>query len=90
MDERNILPPWTPFHFMLTSPEVPVSNKTYNPILMAPPTNYDTIYTTLLRNKEISKAMEHEYTPIFFDMGLLTKVLEITWVRPQELSGVIL
>ena len=34
--------------------------------------------------------MGHEYTPIFFDMGLLTKVLEITWVRPQELSGVIL
>ena len=25
--------------------------------------------------------MGHEYTPIFFDMGLLTKVLEITSAR---------
>ena len=43
VNERNILPPWTPFHVMLSSTEISVSNITYNPILMAHPTNYDII-----------------------------------------------
>ncbi len=28
-------------------------------------------------------------TPIVFDMGLLTKALEITWAKPQQLEEVI-
>ena len=82
--------PWGPFHVALCRDEQQsVSTVAYNPILMAPPTDHATIYTTLKRNKEITNALGHTFTPVFFDMGLLTKALEITWSRPDELAGVI-
>ena len=56
---------------------------------MAPPSYFSTIYSTILRAKECINALGHEYLPIFFDMGILTKALEITWFKPRELSGVI-
>ena len=39
--------------------------------------------------KEIVNSLGQENLPFTFDMGLLTKALEICWARPQELSGVI-
>lgn len=49
-----------------------------------------TIYTTLLRFKEAALAMGHSFIPKCFDMSLLTNVLEIVWVYPNGLSGVML
>ena len=56
---------------------------------MAPPTDYSTIYTTLVHSKEIANIHGHISIPAFFDMGLLTKALEITWAWPDELAGVL-
>ena len=65
-----------------------VSNVAFNPIIMAPPSDQSTIYTTLLRTKEIINELGFTYTPIYFDMGLLNKALEITWSQ-NDLDGVI-
>ena len=59
----------------------------YNTILLAQPTNYDTVYTALKRSNEQMKAIGQQYTPIVFNMGLLAKALEIVWSRSDELSG---
>ena len=67
----------------------PASKVAFNPILMAPPTNLDTIFTTLKRSKEAVNALGFPHVPVFFDMGLLTKALEIVWASPTELQGVI-
>ena len=56
---------------------------------MANPTDYSTIYTTLLRSKEVMSALGQSYVPIMFDMGLLVKTLEVVWSRCDELMGVI-
>ena len=82
------LSPWGPFHVMLIKGSIPLSVIAYTPILMAPPTDYNTIYTTLLRNKEIANSLGYKHLPIFFDMGLLTKALEITWAQPEVLQGI--
>ena len=82
------LPPWGPFHVMLIKGSIPLSVIAYTPILMAQPTDYNTIYTTLLRNKEIANSLGYKHLPIFFDMGLLTKALEITWAQPEVLKGI--
>ena len=55
--------------------DVPVSTIAFNPILMAPPTDHNTIYTTLLRNKEIVNSLGQEHLPFTFDMGILTAML---------------
>ena len=83
-------PPWDSFHSVLSAGEnLDVSNVAFNPILMACPTDHATIYTTLLHSKEAINALGFEHAPVFFDMGLLSKAMEITWANPDSLSGVI-
>ena len=57
---------------------------------MAPPSDYSTLYTctTLKRTIECVNALGQRDIPIYFDMGLLTKALEITWAKPEELNGI--
>ena len=85
-DEESSVPPWNPFH---ASFESRASNIAANQIIMAPPTDYSTIYTTLKCTKECVNAVGQNDVPIYFDMGVLTKALEITWAKPVELQGVI-
>lgn len=61
----------------------------FNPIILAPPTDLNTVYTTLVRTKEQMQALGQSVCPIVFDMGLLTKALEITWANPTEFEGVL-
>ena len=56
---------------------------------MAPPSDYSTLNSTMLRAKECIDALGHEYWPIFFDMGILTRASEITWSKPRDISGAI-
>lgn len=88
--DRDI-PPWAQYHMNLTdnSTHHSVSTVVFNPILMAPPNDYATIYTTLLRFKEAASFLGHSVIPVCFDMGLLTKALEIVWANQSDLSGVI-
>lgn len=88
-DKEAVLP-WGNFHTKLSAGnKQPVSQVAYNPILMASPSDKSTIYTTLKRAKESINMLGHESAPVFFDMGLLTKALEITWSRPVDLAGII-
>jgi hypothetical protein len=84
------IPPWGTFHVGIAAESSPaVSTVAFNPILMAPPTDASTVYTTLKRAKEAINSLGQHYVPVFFDMGLLTKAYEITWANPDDLEGVI-
>ena len=83
------LPSWGEFHVTLSHSNTPTSTVAFNPILMASPSDHATIYTTPMRAKEAINQLGYSYAPIIFDMGLLTKALEITQSCPQELEGVI-
>ncbi|KAH3746960.1 hypothetical protein DPMN_181380 [Dreissena polymorpha] len=66
-----------------------VSTIAYNPIVMSKPTNYSTIYKTLLLAKEVANALGQSHISVVFDMGLLYKALEIVWIQDDDLKGVI-
>ena len=88
--EGCCVPPWGLFHAALeTEVNSAVSVVSFNPIIMANPTEHQTIYTTLMRIKEAMNNLGQTNVPVVFDMGLLTKALEITWANHEELSGVI-
>jgi len=55
---------------------------------MAAPNDYNTVYTTLKRVKEQLNALGQKSCPVFFDMGLLCKALEVVWAYPVEFEGV--
>lgn len=56
---------------------------------MATPTDLSTVYTTLKRAKEQMNALGQNTCPIVFDMGLLSKALEIVWAKKDEFEGVV-
>ena len=57
---------------------------------MASPTDLNTVYTTLKnRTKEHINALGQNVCPIVFDMGLLSKALEIVLAKTDEFEGVV-
>ncbi len=58
-------------------------------MIMANPTEPSTVHTTLKRMKEAAFLLRQNTLPVTFDMGLLTKALEIKWAKPDEFEGVI-
>ena len=87
MDNEEIsspeIPPWSAFHSII------VQENAFNPIIMASPTDYATIYTTMMQLKEIVNSLGYQHVPIYFDLSLLSKALDVVWSRPEELNGVI-
>lgn len=76
-------------YFSLVSNLTETAEIVFNPIIMAPPNDYSTVYTTLKRTKEQMNALGQHICPIVFDMELLTKALEIVWARKNELEGIL-
>ena len=92
-DSNVSIPPWGAFHIAYSSmneQSSPQSQVAYNPILMAPPTDASTVYTVMHRLRDAMAALGQQHAPICFDMGLMTKALEIAWDRPEEFSGIVL
>ncbi len=69
--------------------DLEVTEVAINPIIMAPSTDYCTIYTTVLRVQEVTRELGFQKCPVFCDMGLLTKALEIVGAKPDVLPDVI-
>ncbi|XP_052278058.1 uncharacterized protein LOC127876693 [Dreissena polymorpha] len=90
-DDQQNIPNWSVFSSQLIRKEnkTEASTIAYNPIIMSKPTDYSTIYTTLLRAKEVATSLGQSHIPVVFDMGLLTKALEIDWSQDKKLQGVI-
>ena len=81
LKEKNIsFPCWSAFNaYLKMDNKDAASAVAFNPIIMAPPTDHSTIYTTMKRMKEASNVLGQSQIPAFFDMAILTKALEIKW-----------
>ena len=55
---------------------------------IAPPTDYSNIYMALKCMKDCVIALENTDVLVSY-MGLLTKALEITWMKSEEMYGII-
>ena len=89
-DRAQPVEPWTIFQSKVESDRLTdPATVLFNPIVMASPTDFSTVYTTLKRTKEQMNALGQSVCPICFDMGLLSKALEIVWANKSELDGVV-
>ena len=64
-------------------------NVAINPIIM-PPTDYSSYNTTLKGMQTCINVLVEIYTSAYFDMGLFTKALEITWAKPMYMKYIFL
>ena len=64
-------------------------NVAINPIIM-PPTVYSSYNTTLKGMQTCINVLDQIYTSAYFDMGLFTKALKITWAKPMYMKYIFL
>ena len=64
-------------------------NVAINPIIM-PRTVYSSYNTTLKGMQRCINVLVQIYTSAYFDMGLFTKALEITWAKPMYMKYIFL
>lgn len=78
---------WTDFHNILSKNNISISTISYLPFLNYPPTDFDTIYTAMVRLVHIAKSLQQEHIIITADLAIYSKAREILWNNPPELDG---
>lgn len=78
---------WTTFHDILSKNDIPVSNIIYLPFINNPPTEYDTIYTAMLRIVELANKINQQHVIITADLAIYSKARDILWNKPAPLEG---
>ena len=58
-----------------------------SPFINAPPSDFSTIYTTLLKLVEIANALGQEHVLITADLAIYSKAEQILWTEPDPLAG---
>jgi hypothetical protein len=76
VSETQSIPHWNIFQSETSDSHHSVSNISYNPIIMATPTDYNTVYTTILRTKEVVNALGQSYVPTVIDMSFCEKIIQ--------------
>lgn len=88
---HQVIPAWTAYNQQMTA--VKDTTKTvigHMPIIRAPAHEFDTVWTVILRAKRVSQFLGQVHTVITFDQALYYKAKELTWLRPEECTKVII
>lgn len=68
----------------------PKTQAVYLPLIDMPPSDPDTILTTIYRAQQMTEATGQKYTLVTFDMQLYKVGVDIMWANPQAFPNVIL
>ena len=88
-DEQHV-PAWRGFNQVVSETNTQVTTVGYLPIIPAPATDYDTLWTVIDRCQKIAGKIGLKHTVLTFDESLYSKVKELTWYRPEECQGLVL
>ncbi|CAG9760430.1 unnamed protein product [Ceutorhynchus assimilis] len=78
---------WSSYNNILSDNEIVVSDIFYLPFLNNPATEYDTIYTSMIRLLQLAKELDQNHIVITADLAIYSKAREILWNDPPELKG---
>lgn len=81
------VPGWTGFNSLLSTSNQTVATIRYLPFIQAPPADFTTIYTTLLRLVQLAEKLDQTHILVTADMQIYSKAQEILWANPQALDG---
>lgn len=78
---------WSDFQNIMSKNNIPLSTITYLPFLNAPPTEFDTIFTAMVRLVELAEKLNQDHIIITADLSIYSKAREILWNNSPELTG---
>jgi hypothetical protein len=78
---------WNEFNNFISTNKVPVSSVYYLPFINSPPTEYDTIYSTLLHLTKIAETLNQKHLVVTADLAIYSKAQEILWLHSDTLGS---
>lgn len=81
--ETQKIPAWTGFNQLLSDVKTPQSITGYMPIIPAPAHELDTVWTALLRSRQVARCLGLQKVVITFDQALYFKAVEVIWLHPE-------
>jgi hypothetical protein len=85
--ETSQVPAWSGFNALVSDGEIPQTRILYLPFINAPPSDFSTIYTTLLKLVETATALGQEHILVTADLAIYSKAVQILWTEPDPLAG---
>ena len=85
--ETSRVPDWGGFNSLVSVREIPLTRIWYLPFINAPPSDFSTIYTNLLKLVEIANALGQEHVLVTADLAIYRKAEQILWTDPDPLAG---
>jgi hypothetical protein len=86
----QVIPFWTGFNYLVAEKKESYTAVAYAPIIDAKPADMATVYTTMLRCKEMSKGLGQQYSIQTMDQQLYAVAQQVKWHRADEFSSHIL
>ena len=86
-EETQSYPAWSGFNSFLTTENIPVTKVHYMPFIQAPPSDFSTIYESLIRLVQVANALGQDHILVTADMQIYAKAQEIIWAKPPALAG---
>ena len=78
------------FNSLCLEKSPPMSVVGYHPVIPAPPTQLDVVYTLLKKSVQMVQKLGQEDAVVVVDQAVYAKALEVLWQRPLELKPVVL
>ncbi|KAJ8917907.1 hypothetical protein NQ315_002600 [Exocentrus adspersus] len=76
---------WSEYHNLICNDSVKVSTISYLPFLNNPHTEFDTIYTSMLRLVQLAESLHQKHIIITEDLAIYSKAQEILWNEPPAI-----
>ncbi|KAG1651526.1 hypothetical protein GQR58_026968 [Nymphon striatum] len=88
-NKKSYIPAWSGFNCLVSTTKVPVAVIRYLPFINANPSDYSTVYTTLLKLVSIAKALGQGRILVTADLAIYSKAQQILWTRPDAIADMI-
>ena len=83
IDDIASLPAWSGFNAILSQSSISVANVRYLPFISAPPSDFSTVYTALLRLISVAKSLGQTHILVTADLAIYSKAQQIIWSKPE-------
>ena len=87
MGEACSVPAWSGFNSVLCETNLPVATIRYLPFIHAPPSEFSTTFTTLLKLVAIADRLGQSHILVTADLAIYSKAQQILWTKPDILEG---
>jgi len=88
--ETCSIPAWSGFNAVVLEAEIPVTAIQYLPFIHAPPSDFSTIYTSLLKLAADGEDLGQEHMLVTADLAIYSKAQQILWNNLPALAGKII